>query len=272
MFKSRGWITKMPEKPHVTTLSASSVTSFVLTAQGFNATFLIIGALIPRSPYRITARLAGVFAPLACLGLMRLPAALWLSSDYGYMNYSNSPTTPLLVETALERVVSDNILKAQVSERQLDMTVQDRLLPPHCWQGILYRIFWLLTVWGILGVSAADCTHIWWSYPPSVPYLSTSGLLFDAMYLVLTVAAILIHSFYVVTGKATSTIIPCIHATWYKIFTLVFMVAALVCAVVAALEIRFRLNGVATSLPEFSCGKAGELCIPVGRGQGNNNI
>jgi hypothetical protein len=91
------------------------------------------------------------------------------------------------------------------------------------------------------------------------------------MYLVLTIASIGIHTFYVATGKATSTIIPCIHATWYKIFTLAFMVAALVCVVVAALETRVRLNGIFTSLPEFLCGKTGGICIPVGVGQGNYN-
>jgi hypothetical protein len=272
MVNSRAWITKMPEAAYVTTLSASSVTSFVLTAQGISATFLIIGSLIPTSPYRISLKLAGVFTPLGCLGLMRLPAAFWLSSDYGYMNYSSSPAVPLIVETALEKMVSDNVLKVHVSDHQLNMTVQDRLLPPHCWQGILYRIFWLLTVWAILGVSAVDCTHLWWHYPPSLPYESSSGLLFNAMYLVLTVATILINSFYVVTGKATSTIIPCIHAIWYKIFTLAFMITALVCAVFAALETRFRLDGVATQLPEFLCGRAGELCTPVGLGHGNSNI
>ena len=38
MVKSRAWITKIPEKAHVTALSASAVTSLVLTAQGANAT------------------------------------------------------------------------------------------------------------------------------------------------------------------------------------------------------------------------------------------
>jgi len=38
MVKSRPWITKIPEEPHVTALSASSITSLVLTAQGANAT------------------------------------------------------------------------------------------------------------------------------------------------------------------------------------------------------------------------------------------
>jgi hypothetical protein len=270
MVKSRAWITKMPETAHVASFSASSVTSLVLTAQGFDATFLIIAGLIPGSSYKLTARLAGVFAPLGCMGFMRLPAALWLSSDYGFMNYGSSNPAPS-VENTLDKVVSDNVLQVHVSDQLYDMTIQDRLLPSHHWKGVLYRAFWLITVGGI-GTAAADCTHLWWNYPPSVPYQSTTGLIFNSMYFVLTIGSISIHTFYVVTGKATSTVIPCIHATWYKIFTLVFIVAAFVCAVVAALETRIRQNGIVTPLPEFLCGKEGSLCIPVGLGQGNYNV
>ena len=201
---------------------------------------------------------------------MRLPAAFWLSSDYGFMNYDICPSAPVLVDTELDKVVSEKNLKLRVS--QVNMTVQDRLLPPHCWKGILYRVFWLATVWTILGISAADCTHLWWNYPSSLPYLATSQLIFDSMYLVLTLASVGLHTFYVVTGKATSTIIPCIHAIWYKIFTGVFLAAAFVCVVVAALETRGGEKGGLTCLPEFLCGKPGEICIPVPRGQGNHNL
>ena len=270
MVKSRAWVTKIPDTAHVTPLSASSATSLILTAQGIWATFLIISSLIAGSENKINVSLAGAFTPLGCLGLMRLPAAFWLSSDYGFMNCSTRQGTRILVENDLEKVVSDNI--AQHSVSQIDMTVQDRLLPPHCWKGIIYRFFWLVTVWGILGISATDCTHLWWHYAPSLPYLPTTTLIFNSMYLVLTVTVIVIHTFYVVTGKATSTIIPCVHATWYKIFTGVFWLAGCVCVVVAALETRVKGNGRITSLPEFLCGQGRAICIPVALGQGNYNV
>jgi hypothetical protein len=272
MAKSRAWITKIPEKPHVAALSASSVTSIVLTLQGVNATFLIIAGLIHGSPYRLRSSLAGVFSPLGCLGFVRLPAAFWLSSDYGYINYRGSGTAPDIIETPLEKAISDNILQAHTSDHLPDAEVGDRLHPAHCRQGILYRVFWMLMVWGLLGAAAGNCSKIWWNYPPSLPYNSISNLIFQVMYLTLTVASILIHTVYVVIGKSTSTIIPCIHATWYKIFTLLFMVTALFCVLFSALETRVRLNGSVTSLPEFKCGKAGGLCYPVRMGQGNSNI
>jgi len=141
MGQSRARITKMPETAHVTALFASSVTSFVLTAQDFNATFFIIGNLIPRSPYRLYARIAWIFAPLGCLGFKRLPVSLYLSSDYRFMNHINGPAVPSIIEIAFGRVVSDNVLQAYISSHHINETAHNRLIPPHYWQGILYRMF-----------------------------------------------------------------------------------------------------------------------------------
>ena len=272
MVKSRAWITQLPAKRHVELFSTSTATTFVLTWQGVVATFSIIAGLLPGSPFRIHGTIATVFAPLACLGLMRLPAAVWLSNEHGYLNSRGNSFAPDMFETSLEKTVSENVLEAHSSNHLSDESVGDRLRPTHCWQGILYRVFWLLTVWGILGAAATNCSRIWWDYAPGLPYQSVSGLIFGAMYLVLTVAAILIHTTYVVLGKATSTIIPCIHATWYKVFTLLFIFTTFVCVVLSALETRVRSHGSVTSLPEFQCEKPGALCYPVSIGHGNTNI
>jgi hypothetical protein len=271
MTKSRKWITKIPEKNHVPLLSASSVVSLVLTLQGVQATILIVAGLDPSSSYRIGLGLPYVFLPLGCLGLIRLPAALWLSSDYGYLNIREDaegekvPGGPL----TMEKVASDRVLQAHASERA---DVKDRLLPAGCWRGILYRIWWMLTLATILGVSAASCSRMWWGYNPEAPYNSLSRIILQSMYFVLTISAILIHSFYVLRGHSGSTLIPCIHSTWYKVFTILLMTMSLVGAVVSALETRTLRTGAITTLPELYCKTSGTLCVPVARGQGNANI
>jgi len=203
---------------------------------------------------------------------MRLPAALWLSSDYGYQNFRGTDTVLERVETPLEKHVSENILEARVSNHLLEEDVRDRLLPLHCWQGILYRIFWLLTIWGILGPAAIACSKIFWGYPPSIPYEAVSHLLWQSMYFILSVSTILIYTAYVLQGKTHSTVIPCIHETWYKIFTMFFIIMAGVVAVLFCLETRVKSDAITTVLPEFLCGGAGALCSIVGKGQGNFNV
>ena len=272
MVKSRAWITQLPEKRHVEPFSSSTVTSFVLAWQGVYATFTIIDGLLPDSPYRIQTTLVTVFGPLACLGLMRLPAAIWLSNDHGYLSSWSNTVTPGMKMDPLEKTASDNVLEAHSSNQSSDESIGNRLRPAHCWQGVVYRVFWLLSVWCILGAAATNCSRIWWAYAPGLPYRSVLSLIFDAMYLVLTVATILMHTTYVVLGKTTSTIIPCVHATWYKVFTLLWILTAFVCVVLSALQTRVRSNGTVTSFPEFQCGKPGALCYPVSVGHGNTNI
>jgi hypothetical protein len=273
MVKSRAWITKVPEKRHIPLLSASSVVSLVLTLQGVQATFLIVASMDPASGYRIGQGLAYVFLPLGCLGLIRLPAALWLSSDYGYLNVSDLTEGDVNAGLLdMEKVLSERVAKGHAADRQLGTDTKDRLLPAYCWRGILYRIWWIFTVTALLGVSAASCSRMWWGYTAEVPYNTLSRLIFQAMYFALTISGVLIHSTYVLMGRTRSTLIPCISSTWYKVFTILMMAAFLVCAVVAALETRRLRSGTFTTLPELYCKKAGTPCIPVGQGQGNTNI
>jgi hypothetical protein len=280
MVRSRAWITKTPEKPHVRMLSGSSFSTMVLTYQGIQLLFFITEALIGGSfsggsslgGHHAPQGVDGLFVALQSLGLMRLPAALWLSSDYGYVNFSGADIVLERAETPLEKQVRENTLEARASNHLLEVDVRDRLLPRHCWQGILYRAFWLSTIWGILGLAASACSQIFWNYSPSLPYESVSHLLWQIMYFVLAVSTILIYTSYVLQGKTHSTVIPCIHETWYKIFTIFFIIIAGVSAVLYCLETRVKLDGTTTVLPEFLCGGAGALCSPVGKGQGNFNI
>jgi hypothetical protein len=268
MVRSRAWITKVPEQKHVPILSASSVVTVVLTIQGLQAMFLIVSGLNPNGGYKFAQGLPNLFLPLACLAVGRLPAALWLSSDYGYLGAVEDGARQVH-ETHLE---AGKLESPSVTDHLLGSAVSDRLCDAHSRKGIVYRIWWLASAGGFIGGSAAACTRLWWGYSPSVPYNSLSRLMFQAMYLGLTVSALLIYCFFVLRGNSRTTIIPCIHATWYKVFTILLIATALGCIVVSALETRILLNGTVTTLPELNCTAVASLCVPVGKGQGNSNV
>jgi hypothetical protein len=278
MVRSRAWITKIPEKSHVRLLSASFFQTTVLTYQGIQLMYYIAEGLIPgRYSLGVPEGVDGLFTALQALGLMRLPAALWLSSDYGYQNFRETDIVPERVETLLEKHVSENIVEARISNHLLEVDVRDRLLPRHCWQGILYRGFWLLTTWGILGPAASACSEFFWApsgidYDPILPYVSVSHMLWQITYLVLATSTILLYTVYVFQGKTHSTVIPCIHETWYKIFTMFFIIMAGITAVLLCLETRVRSDGSTTVLPEFLCSGAGVVCSIAAKGQGNFNV
>ena len=271
MVRSRGWITKMPEKPRVRFLSASSFTTLVQTGQGAQMMYYIVQSFIAGSRH-VPLGLPGVFAGLQLAGLVRLFAAQWLSSDYSYMNFRGSDLGSKISETPLEKQVSENILEARVSNHLLEVNVRDRLLPLHCWQGIIYRAFWLSTIWSIFGSAAGACSGVFWYYRPGLPYDASSHLVWRILYFALSIFAILIYTFYIIRGKTQSTIIPCIHDWWYRIFTIFLLILAVICIVLSCLEMRIRPDNNVTTLPEFLCSGAGALCFPVRKGQGNNNV
>jgi hypothetical protein len=297
MLRSRAWLIKVPEKTHVPLLSASGLTTVVLTLQGVQASFIISSSFDPDSTYHYRQGLPNVFIPIAILGLMRLPAALWLSDDYGYLDIAqtagdsrrNAETSAATVEEAGDRLLE---LEPRTSKRanvthttivsplsttlsnlsEITTTDTRRLHSSHSPRGLAYRVWWFLSITGLLSFAAVSTSHVIWGNPRSFRYIPLSHLLTNILYFVLAAAAVLITSTYIFLGRATSTLIPCIHATWYKMFTVALAALGLVVVLVAALETRQLYNGDISALPEFQCNNTTGFCIPVARGHGNFNL
>ena len=293
MVRSRAWITRTPRLSHVSLVSTSGLTTVILTLQGTRACFLIFASLNPKTTYGFAQGLPSVFLPLGCLGLMRLPAALWLSDDHIYLevpetdSYSaqnvGEPSAAIVEEVGgslceLDPLTSNRaVATAAVTPpftthshlSELTTSIRPRLHSKNTRIAFLYRIWWFISIIGLVGGSAMSTLSFSWSHSP---YMSLSGLLFNVLYFILTTATVLITCTYILLGRTQSTLIPCIHATWYKVFTVVLIVMAVVTTIVTALETRQLLDGSLTTLPEFQCNTTAGLCVPVSRGHGNSNI
>ena len=281
MISSREWMAKIPESKHVQLLSASLFTTIILTIQGIQAIYLIVTNLIPNAPNETNAGtlhkttilpgLPYIFVPIGCLGFLRLPAAFWLSNDFGYLQTWQIPGSwePSQPQKRSQKVVAtDNGLP-------VSNCVEDRLHGRRSWRGVILRIFWVLTILPLMGVSAASCTKALWAVSPSGRYVSLSRLLLTIMWISITSGTLLIHTFYIATGRTNSTIIPCIHARWYKIYTALVILIAFSAFVVSAMETRdLKTMPTTTDLPEFDCNivTGSWTCVPVGIGQGNFNV
>lgn len=296
MLRSRAWIIKVPDNKHVSYLSPSSFATLVLTLQGAHACFIIFQSLNTKTTYHFGQGLPNAFIPIAIMGLFRLPAALWLSDDYAYMdephsgNGSERNGTEAPVATMEEADDSHFELGARDSKQatrtadlsllsigpshlsELTATDKPRLHSTRTPVARIYRIWWFLSVNGLLVGAAVSTTHTLWGYQRSFPYIALSHLLSSTLYFILSSSTVLIMSTYILWGHTNTTIIPCIHAMWYKMLTLVLAALGLVMMVVAALETRQLHNGKVTTLPEFRCNTTAGLCLPVSRGQGNFNV
>jgi hypothetical protein len=293
MVRAREWITRYPGPSYVPLVSMSSLTTVVLTLQGIQASFLIFAHLKPNSPYGFGQGLPNVFIPLGCLGLMRLPAALWLSDKHASLdlpevgssqNVAQTPTEvldgsgdplvqldPRTSKRAIATTTVNHISDTNSHLSEPTVSTNSRLHPINSPVARLYRIWWVVSITALVGGSAVSTTHLLWRISPSFPYLSLSHLIFSVLYLIITTTTVLITDTYILLGRTESTLIPCIHDTWYKVFTVLLMALAVVTTVVAALETRQLHDGSLSTLPEFQCNKTAALCVPVPRGHGNFN-
>lgn len=285
MLRSRAWIVKLPEQTYVPLLSASSFTTAVLILQGVQAGFIIFSTLNPNSIYHFGQGLPNIFIPLAILGLTRLPAALWLSGDYAYLDLAHNgsgeerhitETRAGDMEEPKRTTTTATALISHLSPTNShipELTTSDkcRVHSIHSAIGLLYRIWWFLSISGLLSGAGVSASRILWGNLPSFRYVSLTHLLENVMYFVLSTAAVLITCTYILLGRTRSTVIPCIHETWYKILTVFLAVIGFVTIIVAVLETRQLHDGTLSTLPEFQCNQTSGLCVPVARGRGNSN-
>jgi hypothetical protein len=294
MLRSRAWIIKVPEKKYVPLISASCLTTIILALQGVQAGFLIFATLKKNNTNHFAQGLPNVFIALGYAGLVRLPAALWLSGDYAYLDVAQTETdsgqniadTPAadmkqagdsLLELNSRRTPTTTAIVSPLATNlsnlsALTNTDKPRLYSTHSRVGLLYRIWWFLSVVGLMGGGAVSTSHLIWSNPPSFRYVSISHLLFNIMYFAISTSIVLIISTYILLGRTSSTLIPCIHATWYKVHTVVLAVLALTTVIVTGLETRQLQNGDLSTLPQFLCNNMRLDCVPVERGHGNFNV
>jgi hypothetical protein len=223
MIQSRDLATKLPASTHVRLFSASGLGTLVVILQAVQFIYSLTQLLVPKSTTRFSDGLPSIFFPLAFLGLVRILAAPWLSNEYGY--------------TEIEQ------WRLSVNEMHLMLRpeVQQRLLDCRSGRGRRYRICWFLLILILWSVTLVTCTRgmLWNDLAKGSPwpgYFSLSNLLIRSFYMVLAFSFFLIHNAYLFTGRTATTVIPCIHAIWYKVYTLLLILFAVACIVVNALE------------------------------------
>ncbi|TGO49099.1 hypothetical protein BCON_0221g00110 [Botryotinia convoluta] len=85
MRKSRRFCSRIPSSPYAVWVSKTSAETVATVLQGLQAIWQLVGGL-NGGGYSNTISLGTVFAPLAICGLIRLPAAVWISDDYSYVD------------------------------------------------------------------------------------------------------------------------------------------------------------------------------------------
>jgi hypothetical protein len=258
---SRRYLTSPPESSHVKFLSGSTLATIVLALQGVQAVFFLVGNVVSTF-IGFPDGLPTTFLPIGLLGLLRLPAAAWVSNEWGYTfpkkrNELGYKIGELRKEyTALR---TSEVMREDPEECQSQLNKERRLLDTRSWKCLAYRAWWILSISGLMALAIRDITAMFNPYTRNQP-LSVSDLLYLILYLELCTGFLLITPALVLQRDHASTIIPCIQSLWYKLYTGLMMLTALAAVIVASLETVQLPDGSFTTMPPLVC--HGDSCEP----------
>jgi hypothetical protein len=253
MHTSRDWVTKVPKKTHVSLVSSSTLATIAMTLQGAGA----LGHLLQISSSNWRApglALPNIFYPIAVLSFARLPASIWLSSDYGYSLRVPSTTVDSMSSPEIKMGSHDPSYgidcspesgiwdPATASSSTPCPPSMSRLGPRFTFGACLWTGFGILSA--LLGCGACAYISVVAAGPkPFVIVTSASSLAVRMLYFVLSVSGLCIFVFYIVKGQAGSTVVPCMNSMWYKCLNSLIISLALVAFVLAALETTISPTG-----------------------------
>jgi hypothetical protein len=248
--RSRRFCVRPPARSYVDLLSSSAAKTLIVTLQGIQALYEVLGSLSMDSQYYISINLGSVFLPLAILGLLRLPAALWITDD---LVYTDKDTMELWTANLIQDInisKHDEISELTKAATSLVVEPQDDVSPVRFRavngiHGVTVRIIYLATIMALTGFTA-------YSTLPSghrKNYQTATGFTLPLFFDTILLPTIFIFLFYFLRGNSTTTIIPCLTSTWYKLYTALLFLGMLLSILLAAIETRKSSCGSWTTAP-----------------------
>ncbi|KAH8659215.1 hypothetical protein BGZ60DRAFT_414823 [Tricladium varicosporioides] len=240
MEKSRPFCTRIPHHARINFVSKTAFETLVIFLQCIQA--MVDLAQGDQGGWQVS--ISNIFYPLALIGVVRLPAAYWLSDDHSYTNVHSEETERLLVTTSLEERAEFTLRMAKTSALlgHGDHGKPYDAHPRNGWRARLVRGFYLVV---LIGLAATSFRYV-------APFsrfitLSVTAYIEALLYCFTLFSTITICGFYVFKHKTDTTIIPCIQSTWYKIHTGFVFLAAITVFCLAAIETRKEPCGIFTT-------------------------
>jgi len=211
--------------------------------------------------------------PIGLLGLIRLPAAPWVTNEWGY-DFSNSKIKTAQVESLRFRNEKPAqtyrvprkavpgqymaLIMTDLSEREQGIVparpseTMQKLLNIRNWKCNVYRAWWIVSIVTLVALGVEDLTV---ALTPSHigPPTSVSLIAYQIMYLELCGGFLLITPVLVLRRKHTTTLIPCLQSWWYKLYTGLIILTALTAFIFASLETVQLPNGIYMSRAPVIC-------------------
>ena len=240
---------RLPEHTHVEVASLTTMKTVITTLQGVSALYLLVGAMSGAAlpGVAIGFGIDAVFFPLAILGLLRLCAATWLTEDFVYQRGGLRNVTTI-VQTHRTLLPKDSDMEPDQQPTALEPLITAPYetagfkSPTESWKSCLFRIFFLLLLGGVWTLALLIFTPVLGD-----TFFTTTTFLLGLFYFVFITVSLVLYAFYFIRGQTTTTILPCISSTWYRIYTLLLVGLVVVLIIIASIETNKSPTGLYTS-------------------------
>jgi hypothetical protein len=263
MLRSRAFCTRVPSLRRISFVSVSMATTVIVTVQGIQSVYSPIQGYFDGN-YAFGLSFDSIFYSLAFLGLMRIPAAFWLTEDFSYadINQMQRADREEMEDLELETIVTKSPPRTRTlsdiglltADSELPTSLEEMFYPSNCWRSMLIRAIFLTPLIGSMALSTA---YIGQSQPGYGNFFTGTHLVLILFYLVVTVGAVVIFLIYFWKGNTGNTVLPCIEEMWYKIYTGTLIFLAVVAVVISGLETRKTKCGTYTTMrpyyDQFGC-------------------
>jgi len=168
---SRRYITTPPESSYVKVVSGSTLATVVLTLQGVQAVIFLVGSAVS-DLIGFPEGLPTTFLPIGLLGLLRLPAAAWVSNEWGYTfpkEGKNECRDGVRLrdwkelryrvgELGVEYtgLGTSETIGTDPGENQSQLIEERRLLDTTSWKCRTYRAWWIVSISGLMALAIND--------------------------------------------------------------------------------------------------------------------
>jgi hypothetical protein len=244
---------RMPSKTYIKILSGTAAKTLIIGVQGLTAVYtLLMGVIHPNhDKYANLVSVRYIFTPLTIFGLLRLPIAFWLSEDYSFGNSKTLNDQSIEMERVImtpkrpdhARTISTVALLEGDCPSPPREIEEESFHPTNSWRGYLTRAVFLgilISFWGIT---------LFYMTPYNGLIFTATNLFLNLFYLIWLSATIVITGLYILRGKSTTTILPCVSTTWYKLYTGFLIILIVGITVLSALETRKTSCGKYTTYP-----------------------
>ncbi|CAN9384492.1 unnamed protein product [Alternaria alternata] len=200
--------------------------------------------------------LATVFLPLALIGLIRLPSALWITDGFAYNHYdinlSNKRASEVTTTTKagyheLITVPSSGDDTPKWPPLTSDDTSYAEFRPRISIHGYVARIIFLTPLLGMVGLTVF---FTYWMTKDG-GYITGTGLFSLMFWFTFSLGSAFVFIFNFARAQDRTTVVPGVSTLWYRLYSAILFLLMLALLISASIETKETWCGKFTVLYDF---------------------